>query len=92
MKTKVSLIASTLLILGLISSCAPSGFEEEPAGFLWGLWHGFIIFFSVIGKIFGMDIGIHALNNTGWPYWLGFLIGLSAAIGGGGKAASRKRS
>ncbi|WP_421751327.1 hypothetical protein [Croceimicrobium sp.] len=91
MKTKsLQIIALGLIILSL-SSCAPSGFEEEPAGFFYGLWHGFIIFFSTLGKLFGRDIGIHALNNTGWPYWLGFLIGLSSAIGGGSRAASHKK-
>lgn len=90
MKSKWPQFLLFCFIILSLNSCAPSGYEEEPAGFLQGLWHGLIMFFSTLGKIFGQDIGIHALNNNGWPYWLGFLLGLSIAIGGSGKAAHRK--
>lgn len=51
-----------------------------------GIWHGFIIGFSLIGKLFDADIGIYAEHNTGFFYWLGFIIG----IGGFGGAAARR--
>ena len=49
------------LILINLTSCAPSGYEHSKAGFFSGLWHGFIIVFSLIGKLFGADIGIYAI-------------------------------
>ena len=76
------------LILINLSSCAPAGYEHSKAGFFSGIWHGFIIIFSLIGKLFGADIGIFAEHNTGFMYWLGFIIGIGG-LGGGGAAARR---
>ncbi len=78
-----------LLMITNLTSCAPAGYESEKAGFLSGIWHGFIIVFSLIGKLFGFDIGIYAEHNTGFFYWLGFLIGIGGFGGGGGAAARR---
>ena len=75
-----------VLILVIVSSCAPSGYESEESGFFSGLWHGFILVFSIIGKIFGFDIGIYAENNTGFTYWLGFILGIGILGGGGARA------
>ena len=76
------------LILINLSSCAPLGYESTEAGFFSGIWHGFILLFSIIGKIFGADIGIYAENNTGFFYWIGFILGIGG-LGGGGSAARR---
>ena len=79
-------ILPLILISVLLVSCAPEGYESKEAGFFSGIWHGMIVIFSLIGKLFGADIGIYAEHNTGFTYWLGFIIG----IGGlGGGAASR---
>jgi hypothetical protein len=71
-----------------VASCAPSGYERSEAGFFSGIWHGMILIFSIIGKIFGADIGIYAEHNTGFTYWLGFVIGIGGL--GGGAASSRR--
>ena len=34
-------------------------------GFLSGLWHGFIVVFSILGKLFGFDIGIGGFIGEG---------------------------
>ena len=47
-----------------------------------------IIVFSIIGKIFGANIGIYAEHNTGFFYWLGFILGIGA-FGGGSSSARR---
>jgi len=52
------------------------------------LIHGFVSFFALIGKLFGADIGLYAENNTGFFYWLGFIIGI-CGLDGGGAAARR---
>jgi len=43
----------------------------------------------VIAKIFNMEVGIYALNNSGVGYWIGFLIGIGT-FGKGGSEAYRK--
>lgn len=89
MKTKDFTIGLLLIIfITSLSSCAPKGYESTEAGFFSGIWHGIIIVFSLIGKLFGFDIGIYAENNTGFFYWLGFIIGIGG-LGGGGSAARR---
>jgi len=62
------------LIVGVVS-CAPEKLTIEDHGFFSGLWHGLVAFFSVIGKSLGLKIGVYALNNTGFTYWTGFVIG-----------------
>ncbi len=78
-----------VLILFNLTSCAPSGYESNQAGFFSGIYHGFIVVFSLIGKLFGADIGIYSEHNTGFFYWLGFIIG-TGLLGSGGSAARRR--
>lgn len=67
----------------LLISCAPKGYSYNEAGFFTGIWHGFIIIFSLIGKLFGANIGIYAEHNSGFFYWLGFILGIGSFGGGG---------
>lgn len=87
-KQKILIILLFVILLTSFTSCAPSGYESSAAGFFSGIWHGIIIVFSLIGKLFGADIGIYAEHNTGFTYWLGFIIGIGG-LGGGGSAARR---
>ncbi len=90
MNVKKSTIGLILIIFIIsLSSCAPEGYVSSKAGFLSGIWHGFILVFSLIGKLFGADIGIYAEHNTGFLYWLGFIIGIGGFGGGGSRAARR---
>lgn len=88
---KQNLLMSVLIIclLTTLSSCAPKGYSSDEYGFFSGIIHGIVIVFALIGKLFGADVGIYAENNTGFFYWLGFIIGIGA-FGGGGSAASRR--
>lgn len=86
-KNFIAICLFLFLTLGL-TSCAPSGYEQSEAGFFKGIWHGFILVFSLIGKLFGADIGIYAENNSGFMYWFGFILGIGG-FGGGGSAARR---
>lgn len=87
-KRNVIFLLTFFALATCMTSCAPAGYESNKSGFFSGLWHGFIIMFSLIGKLFGADIGIYAEHNTGFTYWLGFIIGI-AGFGGGGTAARR---
>ena len=86
---KIIILLLLLICVTSLSSCAPKGYASNEAGFFSGIWHGFIIIFSLIGKVFGADIGIYAEHNTGFFYWFGFIIGLGL-LGGGGGSASRR--
>lgn len=84
MKNSPLLLFSLLGLLCLtMSSCAPKGYTEYEYGFFSGLWHGFCFPIALIGKLFGADIGLYAENNTGFFYWLGYIIGLFSDFGGG---------
>jgi hypothetical protein len=89
MKVKKIAIGLILLIcITSLSSCAPKGYISSESGFFSGIWHGIIIIFSLIGKLFGANIGIYSEHNTGFTYWLGFIIGIGA-FGGGSSSAGR---
>jgi hypothetical protein len=89
MKSKnmlIGLLAFTIILC--FSSCAPEGYESNKSGFFGGIWHGLILGFSLIGKLFGADIGIYAEHNTGFTYWLGFILGIGGF--GGGLSSARR--
>ena len=88
---KQTLLMSVLIIclLTTLSSCAPKGHTSDEYGFFSGIIHGIVIVFALIGKLFGADVGIYAEHNTGFFYWLGFIIGIGAFGGGGGAALRR---
>lgn len=91
------ILRNSLLFLFLIvvfSSCADvveieDCVVEEPYGFFFGLWHGFIAPFSFIGSIFMSDVAMYAVNNNGFLYDLGFVLGAGILFGGSGKASSK---
>lgn len=78
------------MIIFFLSSCAPSGTTYKEYGFFSGIIHGFVFPFALIGKLFGAHIGLYADNNTGFFYWLGFILGIGF-LGGGGGSAARSR-
>lgn len=68
----------------LLTGCLPGdgrNTEERPAGFLWGIWHGWMAPVSLVFGLFRSHIRIYETANTGWWYDLGFYI---AVIGGFG--------
>ena len=62
----------------------------DRAGFLHGLWHGFI---APIGFIIGLfsEARIYAVPNTGLWYDLGFMLGLGGFSGGIFASSKTKR-
>jgi hypothetical protein len=77
------------LDLQQLSGCATQPYPDaiDPPGFLFGLLHGFLIFFTLIGSFF-TDYRIYAFPNSGVWYDVGYVIGAAAFLGGGGSAAS----
>jgi polyferredoxin len=86
MKRKLALILILVLITAfLLTSCIPGDGKhtaQKPAGFFWGVWHGWIAPVSVIVGIFNKDIRVYEVNNTGWWYDFGFYIAIIAGFGG----------
>ena len=66
-----------------VSACAtqPSPAAVDPPGFLFGLFHGATIFFSVVGSLF-TDYRIYAFPNSGFWYDIGYFLGAAGVLGG----------
>ena len=79
---------TALLLMGglfLLSACMPDGVrytKDSPAGFFWGIWHGWIAPLSLIFGFFNDSIRIYEANNTGWWYDFGFYMAVIAGFGG----------
>lgn len=88
-----------VLVVALAAlGCAPGNERWDqylspgnPAGFWAGIWHGFIIVITFIVSLFTDEVGLYEINNTGWPYNLGFLLGLFCSIGGGIRQTKHRR-
>lgn len=84
---KIHTLICILLLIGLITlaGCIPGDgkhTDEKPAGFFWGIWHGWIAPISLIWGIFDPYIRLYEPNNTGWAYDFGFYIAIISGFGG----------
>ncbi|NTV90791.1 MAG: hypothetical protein HGA22_10615 [Clostridiales bacterium] len=83
----------TVIMVVLLTGCVPGDgtyTTEKPAGFLWGIWHGWIAPVSLVIGLFDHGIRVYEPLNKGWWYDFGFYI---AIIGGfGGLSLFRKKS
>jgi hypothetical protein len=95
-KTKALLIILLLILTSLmITGCVPGDGTytiEKPAGFFWGIWHGWIAPFSLIFGLFRPGIRIYEVMNTGWWYDLGFYAAVISGFGGFSLTRSKKKS
>lgn len=57
--------------------------NTHPASFLHGVWHGWIAPISLIISIFNDPaVRIYEVQNSGWPYDLGFYMAIISGFGG----------
>lgn len=85
MKKTVPLLLILICVPVFLSGCIPGDGKhtnEKPAGFLWGVWHGWIAPLSLILSIFKDNIRIYEVNNTGWWYDFGFYAAIISGFGG----------
>ena len=89
MKRVICLIVIAVVLL---AGCMPGSGRhttEEPSGFFWGIWHGWIAPISLIVSLFRPELRVYETSNTGWWYDFGFYV---AIVGGfGGLSLSRRR-
>lgn len=86
MKKKVlALILLIIMTIFLLAGCVPgdgSYTSNKPAGFLSGIWHGWIAPISLIIGIFKPGIRVYETVNSGWWYDFGFYIAIISGFGG----------
>lgn len=76
----------------LLSGCAAHASAHVTAGspgFLLGVWQGLIAPISFVVGLFDHSVALYAIPNSGWPYDLGFLVGVSAWAEGAAKVRKR---
>ncbi|MEC0092624.1 hypothetical protein [Paenibacillus macquariensis] len=96
MKNKRFWILMTVMLLLIMSltGCVPGDGKntvDDPAGFFWGVWHGWIAPISLIVGLFKEDIRIYEIYNNGWWYDLGFYIAIISGFGGISLSRSKKK-
>ena len=86
MKRKVILLCLVLVLIAvLVTGCIPgdgSYDAQRPAGFFWGIWHGWVAPLSLIIGFFKRSIRLYETANTGWAYDLGFYVAIISGFGG----------
>jgi hypothetical protein len=95
---KYLILALILCAIFLTTSCAPGNYRwdpnmpgSKPANFWAGLWHGIIIIITFIISLFNKSVKIYEVNNYGWPYNLGFVLGVMISVGGGLRHTRKRR-
>ncbi|MFB0566081.1 MAG: hypothetical protein ACETWK_10450 [Candidatus Aminicenantaceae bacterium] len=92
---KTIIIFTVILLILLATSCAPGNerYDEKPAGFWAGLWHGIICVITFIISLFTDKVTMYEVNNSGNWYNFGFLIGAAIFLGGSwGPRGKRRRA
>ena len=86
MAKKSALLVLLVVLLPLVlSGCIPSdgaNTQANPAGFFWGIWHGWIAPISLVIGIFRKGIRIYETANQGLIYDFGFYIAVISGFGG----------
>lgn len=84
-KKVILLIAIIMVLLSTLTGCIPGDgtySSSDPAGFFWGIWHGWIAPISLVGGLFNKNLRIYEVANTGWAYDFGFYIAVISGFGG----------
>ena len=69
----------------LLTGCLPGDGSytfDAPAGFLAGIWHGWLAPISLILELCGTGIHMFENINTGFAYELGFYMAVISGFGG----------
>jgi hypothetical protein len=91
----VAVLAATLILAG----CAPgpnsaektADAEGHTAGFLLGLWHGFIAPVTFVISVFTKNVRLYEVHNNGSWYNFGFVLGAGLFLSGGILGRKKKK-
>lgn len=82
---KIVIFLLALIFIFALTGCVPGDgtyTTSDPAGFFWGIWHGWVSPISLIIGIFDPGIRVYEINNTGWWYDFGFYMAVISGFGG----------
>jgi len=86
MKKKVIILGLLIIAMAVIlTGCIPGDGKstmDDPAGFFWGIWHGWLAPLSLVIGIFDKNIRVYEVMNSGWWYDLGFYAAIISGFGG----------
>jgi hypothetical protein len=85
MKQRLLLMIILIIMILSLTGCVPgdeTNTDGNPAGFFWGVWHGWMAPISLIISLFNHKVRIYEVHNTGWWYDLGFYIAIISGFGG----------
>lgn len=88
------LVAMIILVTLVVTACMPGdgrATADKPAGFFWGIWHGWIAPISLIRGLFNNKIRVYEAMNTGRGYDFGFYMAIISGFGGISLFRRRKR-
>ncbi len=83
---KKRLLSTSILVISftMLTGCVPGdgmNTVTKPAGFLCGIWHGWVAPVSLVIGLFNANIRIYEVNNTGWWYDFGFYVAIISGFG-----------
>ena len=87
-------LAGLIVLPLLLSGCLPGdgvNSAADPAGFFWGVWHGWVAPISLVYGYFKPGIRLYETANSGWFYDLGFYMAVISGFGGLNLARGRRR-
>ena len=94
---RLALVPLLFVVLLVLASCAAGPGSDwsqpnaGPAGFWAGLWHGVLMFITLIVSFFTDNVRIYEVNNSGLAYDIGFVLGAMGAFGGGTKVTTKRK-
>jgi hypothetical protein len=79
-------VVTLLLLLAILGTgCVPGDGRctpANPAGFFWGVWHGWLAPLSLVWHQFDGRVRIYEISNTGWWYDVGYYMAVISGFGG----------
>jgi hypothetical protein len=86
----VVLLIIMIALTGCMAGNSPQ-FNTQPAGFFYGIWHGWLAPLSLLLKFFNPEYSIFEVNNTGLGYELGFYMAIISGFGGLSLARKKRK-
>src|SRR5690606_37391410 len=94
-----SIVGIAVLLVLVLAACAPgvnpvvrtAAADGTVAGFVRGLWHGFIAPITFVISLFTDTVNVYEVHNNGNWSDFGFVIGAGILFGGGAFGSRRRR-